>query len=131
MAQAVDFGLNEEIKYRALEALKKVMDPEMGLNVVDLGLVRDVSVAEGPVVQLEMILTFPGCPLASMIMTWAKKSISDAVPEAKEVQVELVTSPPWTPLDMTKEGRDELKRRLGYDPVEMYLKTHGAGKRQV
>ncbi len=96
-----------EAKVRA--ALEKVFDPELHINIVDLGLVYDVR-EEGGVVEVEMTLTSPGCPLASVI----DKQVQDAVKKVKgvkKVTLELIWDPPWTS-DMMS---DEAKAELGFD----------------
>lgn len=90
------------------EALKDVIDPELGVSIVDLGLIYDVRY-EGGVAEVEMTLTSPGCPLAPVI----DKKIKDAlkgVSEIKELTVELVWDPPWSK-DMMSE---ELKAEFGF-----------------
>ena len=76
-------------------ALRKVKDPELSLNIVDLGLVYDIRV-EGPVVDIDMSLTSPGCPSGPEIMTEAEQAVR-AIPEVEDVKVNLVWSPYWTP----------------------------------
>ena len=76
-------------------ALRRVKDPELNLNIVDLGLVYDISVA-GAVVSVDMSLTSPGCPSGPEIMTDAERQIR-AIPGVDDVAMNLVWSPPWTP----------------------------------
>ena len=76
-------------------ALRKVKDPELSLNIVDLGLVYDIRV-EGAVVDIDMSLTSPGCPSGPEIMTEAEQAVR-AIPEVEDVRVNLVWSPYWTP----------------------------------
>ncbi len=116
----------ENLEARVRSALKKVLDPELGINIVDLGLVREIEILEGPIIKIKMTMTAPGCPMAFFILGMAKRSVEEEIKEAKEVSVELVLDPPWTPLDLTEEGRRILKERLNYDPVEVYLKRHGS-----
>jgi len=118
----------KDLEERVLGALKKVLDPELGINVVDLGLVRGIEILDGPVIKIKMTMTAPGCPMTFFILGMAKKSVEEEIQEAKEVIVELVLDPPWTPLDLTEEGRRKLKERLHYDPVELYLKKYGPEK---
>lgn len=96
------------IEDKIREALKSVIDPELGVSIVDLGLIYDVRY-EGGVAEIEMTLTSPGCPLAPVI----DKKIKDAlkgVPEVKELTVELVWDPPWSKDLMS----DELKAEFGF-----------------
>ncbi|MFZ3068838.1 MAG: metal-sulfur cluster assembly factor [Microgenomates group bacterium] len=90
------------------EALKDVIDPELGVSIVDLGLIYDVRY-EGGVAEVEMTLTSPGCPLAPVIDKKIKNALKE-VPEVKELTVELVWDPPWSK-DMMS---DELKAEFGF-----------------
>lgn len=76
-------------------ALRKVKDPELALNIVDLGLIYDVRV-DGVEVQVDMSLTSPGCPSGGQIMTDAERAIRE-MDGIEDVTVNLVWSPPWTP----------------------------------
>ena len=76
-------------------ALRKVKDPELAINIVDLGLVYDVRV-DGPEVHVDMSLTSPGCPAGGQIMTDAERAIRE-MDGIEDVTVNLVWSPPWTP----------------------------------
>lgn len=91
-----------------LEALRDVVDPELGVNVVDLGLVLDTSI-EGRHVHVVMTLTTPGCPLHGVITRDAQIRV-ERVPGVRTALVELAWDPPWTPDRMTEEG----KRQLGW-----------------
>jgi metal-sulfur cluster biosynthetic enzyme len=76
-------------------ALRKVKDPELNLNIVDLGLVYDIVVEDGAV-EVDMTLTSPGCPAGPQIMTDVEQTVK-AVPGVKNVELNLVWSPLWTP----------------------------------
>jgi metal-sulfur cluster biosynthetic enzyme len=76
-------------------ALRRVKDPEINLNIVDLGLVYDIAV-EGDNVSVDMSLTSPGCPAGAQIMHDAEEQLK-ALPGVGAVAVNLVWSPPWTP----------------------------------
>ena len=76
-------------------ALRKVKDPDLNLNIVDLGLVYGIAV-EGSTVKVDMSLTSPGCPSGPEIMTDAEQQIR-ALPGVDDVAMNLVWSPPWTP----------------------------------
>ncbi|MBO8172818.1 MAG: metal-sulfur cluster assembly factor [Bacillaceae bacterium] len=97
-----------ELKDQVMSALKRVIDPELGVNVVDLGLIYQVNVDEDGNVSIRMTLTTPGCPLHDSISNGVRQAVM-SVPEVKNVDVELVWEPAWTPERMTEEGR----RRLG------------------
>jgi len=96
-----------------LEALKVVKDPEIPVNVVDLGLVYNVHVNPNGVVDIDMTLTAIGCPVQDMIRADAELAVLK-VPGVKGVNLDFVWSPPWTPARMTEEGKKQL-RMLGYN----------------
>lgn len=77
-------------------ALRKVKDPELGLNIVDLGLIYDITVDEKQNIHVDMTLTSPGCPAGPQIMTDVERVIK-ALPGVGEVELNLVWSPYWTP----------------------------------
>src|ERR1700690_1395603 len=87
-----------------LEALRSVQDPEVEMNVVDLGLVYRIIVApEG--VRVEMTMTTPACPLGDIISDDARRAICATLPEGVGVDVELVWEPPWTPDLMSESAK--------------------------
>ncbi len=86
-------------------ALKGVIDPELGINVVDLGLVYGVEINE-EVVRVEMTLTSPGCPLAGLIDQMVKSAVGK-LKGVERVELELVWDPPWIPAMMSEEVREE------------------------
>lgn len=90
-----------------LEALKVVVDPEIGVNIVDLGLVYDLEVDAGGTVAIEMTLTTPGCPLHAAIHDAVHRALG-ALSGVREVALDLVWSPPWTPDTITPAGRHAL-----------------------
>ncbi|NMP21049.1 metal-sulfur cluster assembly factor [Sulfobacillus harzensis] len=92
-----------------LNVLKEVEDPEIGVNVVDLGLVYTVDVQGDGGVNVEMTLTAPGCPMHDTIARAAEMAI-ETLPDVKEAHVKMVWNPPWTPDRLTDEGR----RLLGF-----------------
>jgi metal-sulfur cluster biosynthetic enzyme len=77
-------------------ALRKVKDPELGLNIIDLGLVYEVTVDEHQNIHVDMTLTSPGCPAGPQIMTDVERALQ-ALPGVGEVELNLVWSPYWTP----------------------------------
>lgn len=93
-----------------LAALRQVIDPELRVNVVDLGLIYGVGLdeADGKTnIHVMMTMTSPACPYAPELMEEVKQVLR-ALPEAGNVTVQLTLSPPWTPDRMTEEARDEL-----------------------
>lgn len=91
---------------KLLEALKEVVDPELMVNVVDLGLVYDI-VQEGGLVKVNMTLTSPACPVGPQIVQQAKMAL-ERLHDVDEAQIRLVMSPPWSPDRMTDDARDRL-----------------------
>jgi len=91
------------------EALREVSDPEVGENVVDLGLVYRVECAPGRV-HVDMTMTSPACPMSGAIAEEAEGAIRKACADAREVRVDIVFDPPWTPERMT----EEVRQRFGW-----------------
>ncbi len=91
------------------EALREVYDPEIPINVVDLGLIYDVKVDEGNV-DVRMTLTFAGCGMGPYIAQQAEWRLAE-LEGVDDINVELVFDPPWSPDQITEEG----KKLLGLD----------------
>ena len=89
------------------EVLRQVIDPEIGMNVVDLGLVYGVDVEDGRV-QVTMTMTTPACPLGESIAAEAEAIVRQSVPGVTSVTVDLVWEPPWQPSMMSADARAEL-----------------------
>jgi metal-sulfur cluster biosynthetic enzyme len=87
---------------------KSVFDPEIGLNIVDLGLIYDIKVPEGKAVDVKMTLTSPGCPVGPQIIAGVQTYVHQAYPELDEINVHVVWSPMWSPDLMTQEAKDQL-----------------------
>lgn len=92
---------------RAQEALRRVIDPEIGINIVDLGLVHRVETS-GHAMRVTLIATSPACPLGPHLTESAEAAIRQAVPEMETVEVNLVRDPPWTPERMSHATREQL-----------------------
>jgi metal-sulfur cluster biosynthetic enzyme len=93
-------------KEGVLAVLKNVIDPEIGLNIVDLGFIYGVDIS-GNDVRVRMTLTNPGCPMHSMFTHEVVGALETAFDDVR-VSVELVFDPPWTPERMTKDARKKL-----------------------
>ncbi len=93
------------------EALRDVIDPELGINVVDLGLLYGVSIEPEGTVVLDMTLTTAACPLTDVIEEQAQQAL---VGIADQVRIQWVWLPPWGPDKITPEGREQL-RALGFN----------------
>jgi metal-sulfur cluster biosynthetic enzyme len=86
--------MNEELKENIMGALELVIDPELGVDIVNLGLVYDVDMDEEGIVTVTMTLTAMGCPLAGTIVDQVKRALAD-IPEIKDTDVNIVWNPPW------------------------------------
>jgi metal-sulfur cluster biosynthetic enzyme len=98
----------EGLKERILEALKNVVDPELGINIVDLGLVYGLDI-QGKAVHITYTLTTMGCPIGPLIEAEMKQFLS-GVEGIDQIEAEMVLRPPWTPEMMS----DEAKAAMGY-----------------
>jgi metal-sulfur cluster biosynthetic enzyme len=92
---------------QVLTALQQVIDPELGLNIVDLGLVYSVE-RRGSHVHVTMTMTTPACPLSSYLVDEVEVAIYLRLPEIESVEVSLVWDPPWHPGLMTEQARAQL-----------------------
>jgi len=92
------------------DALRGVIDPELGINIVDLGLVYGVEIDDDGV-RVLMTMTTPACPLGSYLRDLAMSAIASRVPGAHDVEVSLVWEPPWHPGMMSAEARLQLGAR--------------------
>jgi FeS assembly SUF system protein len=96
----------EVTKEQVLEALRNCYDPEIPVNIVELGLVYDVEIDDGKV-RVKMTLTSPFCPIADQVVEDARRLVA-TVPGVNEVNVELVWDPPWNPDMMSWTAREQL-----------------------
>ncbi|UCH28065.1 MAG: DUF59 domain-containing protein [Trueperaceae bacterium] len=103
----------EQLRHDLYEALKVVRDPEIPVNVVDLGLIYDLDVNEEGEVHIDMTLTSMGCPVQDMIQADAELACMK-VEGVKRVTVEFVWSPPWSPEKMSEDGKKQM-RMFGFN----------------
>lgn len=103
----------ELMRLEVLEALKVVKDPEIPVNVVDLGLVYEVRVDDAGQVDIDMTLTSMGCPVQDLIQTDVELAVMK-VDGVTAVTVEFVWSPPWSPQKMTEDGKKQM-RMFGFN----------------
>jgi metal-sulfur cluster biosynthetic enzyme len=96
-------------KDEVVDALRRVEDPELGMDIVELGLLYDVEV-EGPKVRVIHSLTSMGCPAGPMIQEDIHSTVESVFPEIQNVEIELTWDPPWTPERMS----DDAKFILGF-----------------
>lgn len=86
--------MNEELKENIIGALELVVDPEIGMDIVNLGLVYNLDMDEGGNLTVSMTLTSMGCPLAGSIVEQVKMALAD-IPEINSTEVNIVWNPPW------------------------------------
>lgn len=93
------------------EQLKTVIDPELFVNIIDLGLVYGIDIQDGQEgkknIQIDMTMTSPTCPAAPQLISGSKRAISQ-LEDVGEVEVKIVFDPPWTPDRMTEDAKDQL-----------------------
>ncbi|MFV0434755.1 MAG: metal-sulfur cluster assembly factor [Leucobacter sp.] len=110
-ATTVPQSIDPEFREQATEALKNVSDPELGVNIVDLGLIYDLAYdEEHDALVISMTLTSAGCPLTDVIENDIAESLDGLV---TAFRINWVWMPPWTPDRITDDGRD-MMRALGF-----------------
>lgn len=92
---------------RLVEQLKTVFDPEIPVDIYELGLIYKVDVSDDRDVVIDMTLTAPGCPVAGEMPTWVKEAI-EVIPEVKSCTVNLLFDPPWDQSMMSDEAKLQL-----------------------
>ncbi|RLG77570.1 MAG: phenylacetic acid degradation protein [Thermoprotei archaeon] len=108
----------EDVKKKVIEVLRTVYDPEIPINVYDLGLVYKIDVSDDKIV-VEVGVTTPFCPIAYMIPRAIEEALKKAFEKnGKKIEVMLNLEKQWKPDMMTEEGRRRFKELYGYDPVE-------------
>ena len=95
---------------RVMEALRQVVDPELGINIVDLGLVYGSEVRDGQV-HVTMTMTTPACPMEELLMEMVHSAILRELSEARSVEVDLVWDPPWKPDMMSAAAKAQLGQK--------------------
>jgi FeS assembly SUF system protein len=100
-------GDSDELKERIVEALKSVYDPEIPVDIYELGLIYDIEVSEDGDVVVTMTLTTPHCPVAESMPSEVELRVL-SVPGVRDAEVKLVWDPPWDPSKMSDEARLEL-----------------------
>ena len=96
-----------KIKEKIIAEIKKVYDPEIPVNIYDLGLIYNIEVRNENEAYIEMTLTSPNCPVADSLHKMVKENIN-SIEEIKKVDLKLVWSPPWTKDMMSEEAKLEL-----------------------
>ncbi len=90
-------------------ALASVVDPELGVNIVDLGLIYSVEINPKGDVRVLMTMTTPACPLRAYVTRAAREAITGLVEGVRSVKIEIVWEPPWRPMMMSEKARRQLR----------------------
>lgn len=96
-----------ELRQKVIQALRSIQDPEIPVNIHDLGLIYEIQCSEGGAVAIRMTLTAPNCPVAGSLPAAVESKVK-AVPGVREVQLDLVFDPPWNKSMMSEAARLEL-----------------------
>lgn len=104
--EASDDGHDKSVDERMIDALRTVIDPELMVNIVDLGLVYSIN-HDGQKAYVDMTLTSPACPVGPQIVQQSKMAL-ERLRDVDEAEIKLVMTPPWSPERMTDEARDHL-----------------------
>lgn len=96
--------MDQDLKDSLMGALELVVDPELGVDIVNLGLVYNVEMDEEGTTTVTMTLTSMGCPLAGTIVDQVKRALAD-IPEVKETEVNIVFNPPWNKEMMSRYAK--------------------------
>jgi metal-sulfur cluster biosynthetic enzyme len=105
-ASSTEVETSEELRNRVRQALTNVLDPELGINIVDLGLVYGIDLEDGTV-RVTFTLTTMGCPIGPMIEAEIKQYL-DGIEGVENVEAEMVLRPPWSPEMMSEEAKAAL-----------------------
>ena len=97
----------EALTQAMVKELKTVFDPEIPVDIYELGLIYKIDVADNKDITIDMTLTAPGCPVAGEMPGWVKEAVQ-RVPGIGDVTVNMVFDPPWTPQRMSDEAKLEL-----------------------
>lgn len=109
-----DSSTTPSLPDRIVAALRKVHDPEIPVNIYDLGLIYELEIEDDSRVRIEMTLTAPNCPVADQIVSDVQSAVS-GVEGVSDTEVTLVFQPAWSPEKMSDDGRLELQA-MGVDP---------------
>lgn len=121
-------ALSEEEKYELksliMAALEDVVDPELRVDIVNLGLIYDLSISDSGLVKITMTLTAIGCPLGELIASMVKEKLLSLDERIKDVDLEITFDPPWNPTRVTEKGRKTLEETFGYDVIGNLLESY-------
>ena len=108
MKRQIRINLNNmSLKEKIITEIKKIYDPEIPVNIYDLGLIYDIKIESENLVKVKMTLTSPNCPVAESLPKEVKDSIME-LPEVKDVDLQLVWDPPWDKTMMSEAAKLEL-----------------------
>jgi len=105
----------DDLKKRIIKTLRKIHDPEIPLNIYDLGLIYDLTISDAGAVNIRMTLTSPTCPVAGELVGQVERGVKQ-IEGVSDTRVELTWDPPWTPERMTEAARLELNLEPGEPP---------------
>jgi FeS assembly SUF system protein len=97
----------DALEEQVIDALKTVYDPEIPVNIYELGLIYDIDIDTEGNTKIAMTLTAPGCPVAGSMPEWVRSAVA-SVPGVESTEVEMVWEPPWTPEMMSMRAKLEL-----------------------
>lgn len=97
--------MSEKLIEQIYEKLEEVLDPELGIDIVNLGLVYDVRVSKENDVEIEMTMTSMGCPMAGQIISDVKMKLSLSLKELRGIEVQIVWNPPWSKEKMSRYAK--------------------------
>lgn len=125
MVDSVD---KELIKNKVIEVLESIIDPELGIDIYNLGLVYGIDVIDEKRVKISMTFTTMLCPLASVIPLMVIDQLKERL--GIDADIDIVYDPPWTPSRMSEKARQVFKERFGYDIVDLYRSTFEKKKQE-
>jgi metal-sulfur cluster biosynthetic enzyme len=100
MSMQSEMPTDEEVR----TALRSVIDPEVGMNIVDLGLIYGVEISDGRL-HIDLTMTTPACPMGEMILDNARHALKEVAPAGAEIELNLVWEPPWSADKMSEHAR--------------------------
>lgn len=103
MSKQSEMPTEEEIR----TVLRGVIDPEIGMNIVDLGLVYSVEISDNKL-HVDLTMTTPACPMGEMILDDARQALESLAPTGTKIDINLVWDPPWSPDKMSEHARKHL-----------------------
>ncbi len=86
-------------------ALRRVVDPEVGMDIVDLGLIYGIKTSDSKL-HIDLTMTTPACPMGGLILDNARQALAPLMPEGAEIDLQLVWDPPWAPEKMSEHARE-------------------------